>query len=72
MKPIKVFVPFRLKTLAMPPNCSGFKREKQTFQQVYVNFIKMFGSNIGKLCFFASNIKLENKFSKSESMRHEI
>ena len=38
----------------------------------YVNFIKMFGSNIGKLCFFTSNIKLENKFSKGESMRHEI
>ena len=32
----------------------------------------MFGSNIGKLCFFTSNIKLENNFSKGESMRHEI
>ena len=32
----------------------------------------MFGSNIGKLRFFTSNIKLENKFSKGESMRHEI
>ena len=73
MKPIKVFVPFRFKTLAMPPNCSGLKeRFKQKFQQVYVNFIKMFGSNIGKQCFFTSNFKLENKFSKGESMRHEI
>ena len=58
MKPIKVFVPFR------------FKTRNVRFQQVYVNFIKIFGSR--KTVLFTSNTKLANKFSKGESMRHEI
>ena len=56
----------------MPPNCLDLKEGKvKKFQQVYVNFIiKIFGSR--KTVLFASNTNLENKFSKGESMRHEI
>ena len=55
----------------MPPNCLALKEGKvKKFQQVYVNFIKIFGSR--KTVLFTSNTKLENKFSKGESMRHEI
>ena len=55
----------------MPPNCLGLKEGKvEKFQQVYVNFIKIFGSR--KTVLFTSNTKPENQFSKGESMRHEI
>ena len=53
----------------MPPNCLGLKEGKvKKFQQVYVNFIKIFGSRKTS----TSNTKLENKFSKGDSMQHEI
>ena len=32
----------------------------------------MFGSNIGKICFLPVILKVENKFSKGESMWREI
>ena len=55
----------------MPLNCLGLKEGKVIkFQQAYVNFIKIFGSR--KTVLFTSNTNLENKFSKGESMRHEI
>ena len=53
MKPIKVFVPFRFKTrnVSNAAELFRFQREKsKKFQQVYINFIKIFRSNTGKLC----------------------
>ena len=49
----------------MPPNCLGFKEGKvKKFQQVYVNFINIFGSNIGKLCFLPVTLNLKINFQK--------
>ena len=67
MKPIKVFVPFRFKTrnVSNATDLFRFYRGKsKKFQQVYVNFIKIFGSNIGKLCFLPVILNLKINFQK--------
>ena len=74
MKPIKVFVPFRFKTrnVSNAAELLRFQRGKsKKIQQVYANFIKIVGSN-RKTVLFTSNTRLENQFSKGESMPHEI
>ena len=49
----------------MRSNCLGFKEGKvKKFQQVYVNFIKIFGSNIRKLCFLPVILNFKINFQK--------
>ena len=77
MKPIKVFVPFRFKTrnVSNAAELFRFQREKsKKFQQVYVNFIKIFGSNIGKLCFLPVILNLKINFQKVNQcgMRYNV
>ena len=66
MKTIKVFVPFRFKTrnVSYAPYFSGFQEGKVKLKQVYVNFIKMFGSNIRKLYFLPVILNLKTYFQK--------
>ena len=55
----------------MPPNCLGLKIGKSKKISAGLRKLhKTFGSR--KTVLFTSNTKLENKFSKGESMRHEI
>ena len=67
MKFIKVFVPLRFKTrnVSNAAELFRFQRGKsKRFQQVYANFIKIFGSNIGKLCFLPVIQNLKINFQK--------
>ena len=72
MKPIKVFVPFRFKTrnVSNAAELLRFQRGKsKKIQQVYANFIKIVGSNIGKLCFLPVILDLKINFQKVNQCR---
>ena len=67
MKPIKVFVPFRFKTRNVSNAAKLFRflrGKSKKFHQVYLNYIKIFGSNIGKLCFLLVILNLKINFQK--------
>ena len=67
MKPTKVFVPFRFKTRNVSNAAELFRfwtGKSKKFQQVYINFIKIFGSNIGKLSFLPVILNLKINFPK--------
>ena len=56
----------------MPPNCSGFKEGKVKISAVLRKLHYDVWVKHRKTVLFTSNTKLENKFSKGESMRYEI
>ena len=67
MKPIKVFVPFRFETRNVSNAAEFFRFERgksKKFQQVYVNFIEIFGSNMGKLYFLPVILNFKINFQK--------
>ena len=77
MKFIKVFVPLRFKTrnVSNAAELFRFQRGKsKRFQQVYANFIKIFGSNIGKLCFLPviQNLKINFQKVNQGGMKYNV
>ena len=56
----------------MPPNCSDFKEGKVKISAGLCKFHSDVWVKHKKTVLFTSNTKLENKFSKDESMRHEM
>ena len=56
----------------MPPNCSGFKEGKVKISAGLRKLHLDVWVKNRKTVLFTGNAKLENKFSKGESMRHEI